>query len=64
MHRQIQHDEICISSVETVVGVGVVVRLTSLMTNEVHDLVLPLTWDVEIRQNHLVIEETNNSHRI
>ena len=62
MRRQAQHDEICVGSVETVVGVRVMVWLTSLTTNEVHDLVLPLTRDVGIGQNHLGIKGTNNSH--
>jgi hypothetical protein len=48
MRGQSQHDEICVGSVEAVVGIGVVVRLTSLSTNVVHDLMLTLTWDVGV----------------
>ena len=53
MRGQTQHDQVCVSSIETVMSVGVMVGLTLLMTNEVHDLVFTLTWDAGIRQNHL-----------
>ena len=36
--RQTQHDEVCVSAVETVVRVGVMVRSASLPTNIVHYL--------------------------
>ena len=62
MCGQTQHDQICVSSVETVVSVGVMVGLTSLTTNEVHDLVLILTWDIGIRQDYL--EKNNSTHSI
>ena len=45
---QSQHDEVGISTIETVVGVGVVVRLTLLTMNEVHDLVFTFSRDVGI----------------
>lgn len=50
---QSQHDEIGISTIETMMSVGVVVRLTSLVTNEIHDLMFTLSRDVGIRQDHL-----------
>ena len=36
--RQTEHDEVCVSTVETVVGVGVMVRSVTLATNIVHHL--------------------------
>ena len=43
MCGQPQHDEISVGPLETVTSVGVVVRLTSLTMDVVHDLMLTLT---------------------
>ena len=36
--RQTEHDEVCVSTVETVACVGVMVRSASLPTNVIHHL--------------------------
>ena len=43
VYGQPQHDEMSVGPVEAVMGGGVVVRLTSLTTDVVHDLMLTLT---------------------
>ena len=53
MGGQAQHNEICISSTQDMLGVGVMVWLGSLLADEVHDLVFPLTRHIGVREDHL-----------
>ena len=57
---QAQHDEVSVGPVETVMGVGIVVGLAPLTTDEIHDLVLTLTGDIGVRQDDLYIVESLN----
>ena len=53
MRGQSQHDEVGVRPQQTMVGVGVMVRVAALSADVVHYLVLSLTWDVGIREDHL-----------
>lgn len=50
---QAQHDEVSISPAEHMLRVRVVVRRSALATDVVHDLVLPFTGTIGIREDHL-----------
>ena len=52
---QSQHDQVSVSPIQTVVGVGVVVRLTALSPDVVHYLMLTFTWHVGVRKDHLIV---------
>mmetsp|Transcript_11730 Transcript_11730/g.27665 ORF Transcript_11730/g.27665 Transcript_11730/m.27665 type:complete len:309 (+) Transcript_11730:1568-2494(+) len=56
MGGQAQHDEIRIGTIQAVPGVRIVVRLCPLQSNELHDFVLALAWNVCIRQDDTKLE--------
>ena len=53
MRGEGQHDEISIQAVQAVTGVGVPTISAPLLSDHVHDLVLPLPWGIGVRQDHL-----------
>jgi hypothetical protein len=48
MRAESQHDQICISTVDAVGGVGVVAFLSSLRSDEVKDFVLTFSWNESV----------------
>ena len=55
MLGQAQHDEVSVRPVQTMVGVGVMVRVAALSADVVHYLVFSLTWNIGIREDHLSV---------
>ena len=59
MSGETKHDEISICSTEHMLRVGIVVRGSSLLSDEVHDFVLPFPRNIGIREDHLDILPTS-----
>ena len=53
MRGQTQHDQIGIGSAQHMLRIGVMVRLSALATNVIHDFVFSLARHIGIRENHL-----------
>ena len=55
VRKQAQHDEVGIQTVDAVPRVGIKAGLGLLGADEIHDLVLTLSWDLMPGENHLHI---------
>ena len=49
-----EHDEIGVGAAQDVMSVGIVIGLSALPPDEVHDLVLALARNIGVRENYLM----------
>ena len=48
-----EHDKIGVGAAQDVMRVGIVIGLSALLPDEIHDLVLALARNIGIRENYL-----------